>query len=113
MIRRPPRSTRTDTPFPYTTLFRSLRSVAAASTDVPTVGESFVARPAIQPTARAASATPMASDRFWTRVIGSLLRWRARRRRPTDRHHVHRPRRKTGRSSGREKGVKYGLVLGV
>src|SRR3546814_17935961 len=27
MIRRPPRSTRTDTPFPYTTLFRSLRSL--------------------------------------------------------------------------------------
>src|SRR3546814_8090684 len=26
MIRRPPRSTRTDTPFPYTTLFRSLAS---------------------------------------------------------------------------------------
>src|SRR3546814_2550427 len=25
MIRRPPRSTRTDTPFPYTTLFRSVR----------------------------------------------------------------------------------------
>src|SRR3546814_14501556 len=25
MVRRPPRSTRTDTPFPYTTLFRSLR----------------------------------------------------------------------------------------
>src|SRR3546814_18780338 len=25
MIRRPPRSTRTDTPFPYTTLFRSAR----------------------------------------------------------------------------------------
>src|SRR3546814_2978175 len=24
MLRRPPRSTRTDTPFPYTTLFRSL-----------------------------------------------------------------------------------------
>src|SRR3546814_13541644 len=28
MIRRPPRSTRTDTLFPYTTLFRSLHSVA-------------------------------------------------------------------------------------
>src|SRR3546814_9134239 len=28
MIRRPPRSTRTDTLFPYTTLFRSGRSVA-------------------------------------------------------------------------------------
>src|SRR3546814_6711718 len=30
MIRRPPRSTRTDTLFPYTTLFRSLDRVAAA-----------------------------------------------------------------------------------
>src|SRR3546814_2579065 len=28
MIRRPPRSTRTDTLFPYTTLFRSLDSIA-------------------------------------------------------------------------------------
>src|SRR3546814_4063333 len=28
MIRRPPRSTRTDTPFPYTTLFRSRDSAA-------------------------------------------------------------------------------------
>src|SRR3546814_8426918 len=31
MIRRPPRSTRTDTLFPYTTLFRSGRSPRAAS----------------------------------------------------------------------------------
>src|SRR3546814_17024903 len=30
MIRRPPRSTRTDTLFPYTTLFRSLRLKAAS-----------------------------------------------------------------------------------
>src|SRR3546814_18364832 len=30
MIRRPPRSTRTDTLFPYTTLFRSARSQNAA-----------------------------------------------------------------------------------
>src|SRR3546814_17424215 len=30
MIRRPPRSTRTDTLFPYTTLFRSVRSLDAA-----------------------------------------------------------------------------------
>src|SRR3546814_20715842 len=30
MIRRPPRSTRTDTLFPYTTLFRSIRSVHEA-----------------------------------------------------------------------------------
>src|SRR3546814_4269115 len=33
MIRRPPRSTRTDTLFPYTTLFRSRQGAAAA--DVP------------------------------------------------------------------------------
>src|SRR3546814_3382010 len=31
MIRRPPRSTRTDTLFPYTTLFRSRRSLDALS----------------------------------------------------------------------------------
>src|SRR3546814_5415492 len=31
MIRRPPRSTRTDTLFPYTTLFRSVRHRAAAA----------------------------------------------------------------------------------
>src|SRR3546814_12480069 len=30
MIRRPPRSTRTDTLFPYTTLFRSIRSTGWA-----------------------------------------------------------------------------------
>src|SRR3546814_5436663 len=31
MIRRPPRSTRTDTLFPYTTLFRSVRALRAAT----------------------------------------------------------------------------------
>src|SRR3546814_2549278 len=31
MIRRPPRSTRTDTLFPYTTLFRSQKGLAAAT----------------------------------------------------------------------------------
>src|SRR3546814_9524239 len=31
MIRRPPRSTRTDTPFPYTTLFRSIAQGMALS----------------------------------------------------------------------------------
>src|SRR3546814_20327396 len=34
MIRRPPRSTRTDTLFPYTTLFRSLRVLRARPRDV-------------------------------------------------------------------------------
>src|SRR3546814_15365345 len=38
MIRRPPRSTRTDTLFPYTTLFRSLAKIGRAvpTVDVPT-----------------------------------------------------------------------------
>src|SRR3546814_16611636 len=35
MIRRPPRSTRTDTLFPYTTLFRSLRAGVQIRTDSP------------------------------------------------------------------------------
>src|SRR3546814_11961032 len=44
MIRRPPRSTRTDTLFPYTTLFRSpperqLRRLDADQADLPFVGE--------------------------------------------------------------------------
>src|SRR3546814_13991518 len=34
MIRRPPRSTRTDTPFPYTTLFRSGYGFAKAPKEV-------------------------------------------------------------------------------
>src|SRR3546814_4496543 len=33
MIRRPPRSTRTDTLFPYTTLFRSLNVLSASGND--------------------------------------------------------------------------------
>src|SRR3546814_6741018 len=35
MIRRPPRSTRTDTLFPYTTLFRSCRSAICRSSGTP------------------------------------------------------------------------------
>src|SRR3546814_15153323 len=35
MIRRPPRSTRTDTLFPYTTLFRSVLAMAADDRAVP------------------------------------------------------------------------------
>src|SRR3546814_2923233 len=43
MIRRPPRSTRTDTLFPYTTLFRSAR-LACRSAEAPR-GEHAVHRP--------------------------------------------------------------------
>src|SRR3546814_4997645 len=43
MIRRPPRSTRTDTLFPYTTLFRSRRGQFDAGTDCERLG-SYVRR---------------------------------------------------------------------
>src|SRR3546814_8128211 len=39
MIRRPPRSTRTDTLFPYTTLFRSRRGPAIARSAHPAKGQ--------------------------------------------------------------------------
>src|SRR3546814_3363297 len=56
MIRRPPRSTRTDTLFPYTTLFRSLEmavravgrqldQVGAAVPDLAHGGDAFVFQP--------------------------------------------------------------------
>src|SRR3546814_16534204 len=47
MIRRPPRSTRTDTLFPYTTLFRSLCTLAyvAAKTTKIALGTSVVVLP--------------------------------------------------------------------
>src|SRR6056297_1988806 len=35
MIRRPPRSTRTDTLFPYTTLFRQIQAFAQAAVESP------------------------------------------------------------------------------
>src|SRR3546814_5129467 len=37
MLRRPPRSTRTDTLFPYTTLFRSLRGIPVPAVILPLV----------------------------------------------------------------------------
>src|SRR3546814_7936379 len=44
MIRRPPRSTRTDTLFPYTTLFRSPRSIRATNGRVSACGPHSPAR---------------------------------------------------------------------
>src|SRR3546814_1581923 len=44
MIRRPPRSTRTDTLFPYTTLFRSFFGTTSLDTVDPVTGKSSLAR---------------------------------------------------------------------
>src|SRR3546814_3701811 len=43
MIRRPPRSTRTDTLFPYTTLFRSLILCGGSKNDLPEQGPALAA----------------------------------------------------------------------
>src|SRR3546814_21097760 len=61
MIRRPPRSTRTDTLFPYTTLFRSCRGRAREAGDrQPRIGarEAFGTRLLEIETARRAAAQP-------------------------------------------------------
>src|SRR3546814_17232835 len=47
MIRRPPRSTRTDTLFPYTTLFRSHSGHAKLITNSETLYAAFVQRAAV------------------------------------------------------------------
>src|SRR3546814_15054194 len=44
MIRRPPRSTRTDTLFPYTTLFRSRAHPVRVATAAAVVGNPFAGR---------------------------------------------------------------------
>src|SRR3546814_8153294 len=69
MIRRPPRSTRTDTLFPYTTLFRSCR---AASRDNRPIGCGSFARrcgTGLQP-----ESPPGGADRKSTRELQSLMR---------------------------------------
>src|SRR3546814_4427957 len=72
MIRRPPRSTRTDTLFPYTTLFRS----AAAAGGAAPRGRPALQRPAANPRCRQLG--------FWVR-----LRLHRRRRRIDDRSEEH------------------------
>src|SRR3546814_818063 len=47
MIRRPPRSTRTDTLFPYTTLFRSLQFFNVVGTGIPNTAPDFPTRQSI------------------------------------------------------------------
>src|SRR3546814_15572254 len=46
MIRRPPRSTRTDTLFPYTTLFRSYQHAACGRVDLWVNGDHLAREPA-------------------------------------------------------------------
>src|SRR3546814_20016884 len=61
MIRRPPRSTRTDTLFPYTTLFRSLPASSATALPAP-ASAAKTAAPAAEapPVSTPAAAAPVA-----------------------------------------------------
>src|SRR3546814_20444928 len=64
MIRRPPRSTRTDTLFPYTTLFRSLMSFQTSNDDVVVAdcADSLVAPPPSPPPPPPLAASPPESS---------------------------------------------------
>src|SRR3546814_4668582 len=82
MIRRPPRSTRTDTLFPYTTLFRSLRDQGNRAVRL-SVGNQFLGTRApaaarltlseYPPSYYAASAEPFRSEEH-TSELQSLMR---------------------------------------
>src|SRR3546814_2201217 len=92
MIRRPPRSTRTDTLFPYTTLFRSAETLTPPSkldgVELTLEGDSFaeemartkphIGRPRVQrpaPTPQAASAASAAKrSEEHTSELQSLMR---------------------------------------
>src|SRR3546814_14409476 len=74
MIRRPPRSTRTDTRFPYTTLFRSPTAFGSFNFTVSATDSSTGAGPYGQPqayTLTIASAAPVASPVSATVAYGS------------------------------------------
>src|SRR3546814_4504269 len=79
MIRRPPRSTRTDTLFPYTTLFRSLRALS------PACGEGLDPR-----ANRFLESQP--APHHLPRLVHPLLRL------PRERLHAHRVAERIGRS---------------
>src|SRR3546814_9460055 len=49
MIRRPPRSTRTDTLFPYTTLFRSVGQASRSGRGGPVLQDDYYSRPRPMP----------------------------------------------------------------
>src|SRR3546814_18705110 len=111
MIRRPPRSTRTDTLFPYTTLFRSAGLAAGRRPFRPGAALRLVgnaARPrrhgrggATLPAGRLSGhEDPLPSRRRARRPRGAAggARWRGRH--PAD----------TGRESGTERVGQYGLI---
>src|SRR3546814_18130246 len=74
MIRRPPRSTRTDTLFPYTTLFRSMRLAATAEL-IAVEGRQLTFR------VRAEDEVDVVSEGTHSRIVVDVARFDARLRR--------------------------------
>src|SRR3546814_1552524 len=75
MIRRPPRSTRTDTLFPYTTLFRSLRHRRTPGTPADEAGlpGTSAPPPALKPNSLSCRRCPGRSEEH-TSELQSLMR---------------------------------------
>src|SRR3546814_5289439 len=90
MIRRPPRSTRTDTLFPYTTLFRS--PTAARSSNPGWLAKSSDARGRCAILANAALGSGPTERTFdevrERRRAGLPIQWRAQRRRARSEEHT-------------------------
>src|SRR3546814_1881063 len=74
MIRRPPRSTRTDTLFPYTTLFRSCISGAFAAIPITEKGSAFRLGDGAQLGARPPPVLCLARSEEHTSELQSLMR---------------------------------------
>src|SRR3546814_2546142 len=88
MIRRPPRSTRTDTLFPYTTLFRSKHEARSpiARTRSATVSESTNFCWSRSSKARTSTVSPLRVIRQKYRSAGSILRSAIRERPRSEEH---------------------------
>src|SRR3546814_1621002 len=71
MIRRPPRSTRTDTLFPYTTLFRSAISAVTRISEAETGGAELVRLPASAPKRRSRQPEPRPRRRHAETILSS------------------------------------------
>src|SRR3546814_3593121 len=75
MIRRPPRSTRTDTLFPYTTLFRSYATIRPGACNLMTAGRGIVHSERTPQAERAAgSACGVRRSEEHTSELQSLMR---------------------------------------
>src|SRR3546814_17827439 len=103
MIRRPPRSTRTDTLFPYTTRFRSLLAPRDDMMPEMRVGK----QPLFQPRRRAREAEGGEDDERHRRQQRQKSADRTKAQRSPARDQIEMPFHEIGRASGRERVCQY------